>query len=166
MGQRIASSAKNSTFFENDRNFCKQIGRGDPRPAKAVFVETHAQQKHDNLFHPFSITYIHVIGIRDYFFSFFQAADDLGSAVALFAGFDRSQYGTAAFLHIDRISIGIRHDGRGRYLQHLLFVYGMEGKVCLMSGTDAVGQAVYGKDHFTSVLLDTENEQFFRGCRR
>ena len=166
MGQRIASSAKNSTFFENDRNFCKQIGRGDPRPAKAVFVETHAQQKHDNLFHPFSITYIHVIGIRDYFFSFFQAADDLSSAVTLFTGLYQSQYGAAAFFHINSISVSIRHDSSGRYLQYLLFMYGMEGKICLMSGTDAVGQAVYGKDYFTSVLLDTENGQFFYGYRR
>ena len=44
MGQKIASSAKNPTFFENDRNFYKQIGRGDPRPAKAVFMENHAHQ--------------------------------------------------------------------------------------------------------------------------
>ena len=55
----------------NGRNFCKQIGRGDPRPAKAVFVETHAQQNRNDLFHSFSITYIRVIGIGDYFLSFF-----------------------------------------------------------------------------------------------
>ena len=96
MGQRIASSAKNSTFFENGRNFCKQIGRGDQRPAKAVFVETHTQQNRNVLFHSFSITYIRVIGIGDYFLSFFQAADDLGSAVTLFTGLYRSQYGAAA----------------------------------------------------------------------
>ena len=166
MGQRIVSSAKNSTFFENGRNFCKQIGRGDPRPAKAVFMETHAIQNRNDLFHSFSITNIRVIGIGDYFLSFFQAADDLGSAVTLFTGLYRSQYGAAAFFHIDSISVSIRHDSSGRYLQYLLFMYGMEGKVCLMSGTDAVGQAIYGKDYFTSVLLDTENGQFFRGYRR
>lgn len=97
MGQRIASSAKNSTFFENDRNFCKQIGRGDPHPAKAAFMEIHAQQNRNDLFHSFSITYIRVIGIRDYLVAFFQAADDLGSAVTLFTGLYRSQYGAAAF---------------------------------------------------------------------
>lgn len=136
--------------------FAKQIGRGDPHPAKVVFVETHAQQNRNDLFHSFSITYIRVIGIGDYFLSFFQAADDLGSAVTLFTGLYRSQYGAAAFFHIDSISVSIRHDSSGRYLQYLLFMYGMESKVCLMSGTDAVGQPSTVMITLLRFLLDTE----------